>query len=96
MTQDGSALEFASEAMRGDRGVVLAAVEHSGTEWGTDSALRFATRQPRGDLGVALAAYGAYVINAGQFLWKLRMARLQGAQETRAKTDTQANMAAPA
>ena len=26
---------------------------------------------------VALAAYGAYVINAGQFLWKLRMARLQ-------------------
>ncbi|WP_298301232.1 2-vinyl bacteriochlorophyllide hydratase [uncultured Erythrobacter sp.] len=30
-------------------------------------------------LGVALAAYAAYVINAGQFLWKLRMARLQGA-----------------
>ena len=28
-------------------------------------------------LGVALAAYGAYVINAGQFLWKLRQARLQ-------------------
>lgn len=31
-------------------------------------------------LVVALAAYAAYVINAGQFLWKLRMARLQGAQ----------------
>jgi len=30
-------------------------------------------------LVVALAAYAAYVINAGQFLWKLRMARLQGA-----------------
>lgn len=29
-------------------------------------------------LGVALAAYAAYVVNAGQFLWKLRMARLQG------------------
>lgn len=29
-------------------------------------------------MGVALAGYGAYVINAGQFLWKLRMARLQG------------------
>ncbi|WP_040464374.1 2-vinyl bacteriochlorophyllide hydratase [Erythrobacter sp. NAP1] len=29
-------------------------------------------------LGVALAAYAAYVINAGQFLWKLRIARLQG------------------
>jgi 3-vinyl bacteriochlorophyllide hydratase len=26
---------------------------------------------------IALAAYLAYVINAGQFLWKLRMARLQ-------------------
>lgn len=28
---------------------------------------------------VALAGYGAYVVNAAQFLWKLRMARLQGA-----------------
>ena len=28
---------------------------------------------------VALAGYAAYVINAGQFIWKLRMARLQGA-----------------
>lgn len=28
-------------------------------------------------LYVALAAYAAYVINAGQFLWKLRMARLE-------------------
>jgi 3-vinyl bacteriochlorophyllide hydratase len=27
---------------------------------------------------VALAGYAAYVINAGQFIWKLRMARLQG------------------
>ncbi|APE45684.1 2-vinyl bacteriochlorophyllide hydratase (plasmid) [Sulfitobacter alexandrii] len=26
---------------------------------------------------IALAAYAAYVVNAGQFLWKLRMARLQ-------------------
>jgi len=26
---------------------------------------------------IILAAYAAYVINAGQFLWKLRMARLQ-------------------
>lgn len=26
---------------------------------------------------IVLAAYGAYVINAGQFLWKLRVARLQ-------------------
>ncbi|MEO1238463.1 MAG: 2-vinyl bacteriochlorophyllide hydratase [Pseudomonadota bacterium] len=26
---------------------------------------------------IALAAYAAYVINAGQFLWKLRLARLE-------------------
>jgi len=31
-------------------------------------------------LYVALAAYATYVVNAGQFLWKLRMARLQGAR----------------
>ncbi|MBK5928704.1 2-vinyl bacteriochlorophyllide hydratase [Rhodobaculum claviforme] len=34
---------------------------------------------------IALAAYGAYVVNAVQFVWKLRMARLQEAQ-TRAAT----------
>jgi len=28
-------------------------------------------------MGVALAAYAAYMINAGQFVWKLRMARLE-------------------
>ncbi|WP_379920617.1 2-vinyl bacteriochlorophyllide hydratase [Erythrobacter sp. R86502] len=33
---------------------------------------------------VALAGYGAYVINAGQFIWKLRMARLQGAHAAQA------------
>jgi 3-vinyl bacteriochlorophyllide hydratase len=27
---------------------------------------------------IALAAYAAYAVNAGQFLWKLRMARLEG------------------
>ena len=44
-----------------------------------------------GDIGtleqrmlVALAGYTAYVINAGQFLWKLRMARLQGETNPRA------------
>ncbi|MEM9172037.1 MAG: 2-vinyl bacteriochlorophyllide hydratase [Pseudomonadota bacterium] len=30
-----------------------------------------------GQMWLALAAYAAYVINAGQFLWKLRLARLQ-------------------
>jgi 3-vinyl bacteriochlorophyllide hydratase len=33
---------------------------------------------------VALAGYAAYVINAGQFIWKLRMARLQGANAPKA------------
>lgn len=32
---------------------------------------------PVTQLGVALAAYAAYVINAAQFLWKLRLARLE-------------------
>ena len=33
-------------------------------------------------LGVALAGYAAYVINAGQFLWKLRVARLEATSRT--------------
>jgi 3-vinyl bacteriochlorophyllide hydratase len=33
---------------------------------------------------VALAGYAAYVINAGQFIWKLRMARLEGARSSTA------------
>ncbi len=32
---------------------------------------------------LALAAYLTYVVNAGQFLWKLRMARLQAEAEAR-------------
>lgn len=33
----------------------------------------------REQLVLALAAYASYVVNAAQFLWKLRVARLQGA-----------------
>ena len=33
---------------------------------------------PKGQMWLALAAYATYVINAGQFLLKLRAARLQG------------------
>lgn len=33
---------------------------------------------------IALAAYLTYVINAGQFLWKLRVARLEYARQTAA------------
>lgn len=36
----------------------------------------------KGQMILALAAYAAYVINAGQFLWKLRMARLQARLQT--------------
>ena len=32
---------------------------------------------PSGQMLIALAAYTAYVVNAGQFLWKLRLARLE-------------------
>ncbi len=40
----------------------------------------FAAWDPMSQMWVALAAYVAYVINAAQFVWKLRMARLQEAQ----------------
>ncbi|GAB4039640.1 MAG: hypothetical protein Fur0014_09530 [Rubrivivax sp.] len=36
---------------------------------------------PHGQMLLALAAYAAYVINAGQFLRKLRAARLQATRE---------------
>jgi 3-vinyl bacteriochlorophyllide hydratase len=34
---------------------------------------------PAAEMSVALLAYAAYVVNAGQFLWKLRAARLEAA-----------------
>ena len=44
---------------------------------------------------VALAGYAAYVINAGQFLWKLRMARLDAAKsEASSGADTRTDNAA--
>ncbi|MEL6782204.1 MAG: 2-vinyl bacteriochlorophyllide hydratase [Pseudomonadota bacterium] len=42
-------------------------------------ALFTAALDPVSLMGLALAAYGAYVINAGQFVLKLRAARLQAA-----------------
>jgi len=45
-------------------------------------ALLTGTFSSTGQMLIALAAYAAYAINAGQFLWKLRMARLQAAHET--------------
>jgi 3-vinyl bacteriochlorophyllide hydratase len=39
---------------------------------------------PSAQMGVALAAYATYVVNAGQFLWKLRLARLDAEAAARA------------
>lgn len=43
---------------------------------------------------LALAAYATYVINAGQFLWKLRMARLDAEAETLEENRTMAEVTA--
>lgn len=43
---------------------------------------------------LALAAYAAYVINAGQFLWKLRMARLDAEAEALEENRTMAEVIA--
>ncbi len=40
-------------------------------------ALSTGSLDPAGQMAVALAAYAAYVVNAGQFLFKLRAARLE-------------------
>jgi 3-vinyl bacteriochlorophyllide hydratase len=39
---------------------------------------------PRQQMLLALAAYATYLVNAAQFIWKLRMARLQAASQTAA------------
>ncbi|MEM1361711.1 MAG: 2-vinyl bacteriochlorophyllide hydratase [Pseudomonadota bacterium] len=51
---------------------------HSAYVW----ALFADTLNPQGLMLLALAAYAAYVINAGQFIYKLRMARLQSGGAT--------------
>ena len=40
---------------------------------------------PTQEMWLALAAYAAYVVNAGQFLWKLRAARLQASAQAPAE-----------
>jgi len=44
---------------------------------------------PRQQMIIAVAAYAAYVINAGQFLLKLRAARLEGARAARNDSATE-------
>lgn len=50
------------------------------------AAVFFQFLDTNGQMWLALAAYATYVINAGQFVWKLRMARLQGALSEPAPT----------
>ncbi|MBT9289865.1 2-vinyl bacteriochlorophyllide hydratase [Prosthecodimorpha staleyi] len=49
------------------------------------AALWTGTLDAAAQMGLALAAYATYVVNAAQFLWKLRMARLQASA---AQTET--------
>jgi 3-vinyl bacteriochlorophyllide hydratase len=44
------------------------------------AALLLGWWSPREQMLIAVAAYAAYVVNAAQFVWKLRMARLEGAR----------------
>ena len=44
---------------------------------------------------LALAAYATYVVNAAQFIWKLRMARLDMARIDKAKSDVQSLQSEP-
>jgi len=49
---------------------------------------------PTEQMFLALAAYATYVINAGQFLWKLRMARLDAEAEAIEENRTMAEVIA--
>ena len=40
-------------------------------------ALFAGSLSPSGEMWIALAAYAAYVVNAAQFVWKLRLARME-------------------
>ena len=52
---------------------LLVIVLHGAALW----AMASAALPPRVQMALALVAYALYVLNAGQFLWKLRQARLQ-------------------
>jgi 3-vinyl bacteriochlorophyllide hydratase len=51
------------------------------------AALAFDWLEPRGLMFLALAAYATYVINATQFLLKLRAARLDGAARAKPRAE---------
>ncbi|MEL6291748.1 MAG: 2-vinyl bacteriochlorophyllide hydratase [Pseudomonadota bacterium] len=45
------------------------------------AAVLFGFGTPTEQMWLALAAYAAYVVNAAQFIWKLRLARLQSSAD---------------
>ena len=51
-------------------------------------ALFYGWLSPRDLALLALAAYATYMVNAGQFIWKLRMARQQQTRDTAADGQT--------
>ena len=51
-------------------------------------ALFYSWLSPRELALLALAAYATYMVNAGQFIWKLRMARLQQVRDAAAAVRT--------
>lgn len=51
-------------------------------------ALFYGWLSPRNLALLALAAYATYMVNAGQFIWKLRMARQQQTRDTAAAGQT--------
>jgi len=57
-------------------------------------ALATGALEPRGQMLLALAAYAAYVVNATQFLLKLRAARRDGAADAAGATSARAARAA--
>jgi len=52
--------------------------------------------EPQALMGLALAAYAAYVINAAQFLIKLRAARLDAAADAADSTKAASGQGVPA
>lgn len=50
------------------------------------AALYLGSLSPAGLMMLALAAYATYVVNAGQFVWKLRLARLDQSARQQAAT----------
>ncbi len=53
-------------------------------------AVLFQLASPRTQMLIALAAYGTYLVNAGQYLWKLRRARLESPADSSPELTTEA------